>query len=69
MNKKFLKAMFNSSQLPIIDFGLADISRQAQKLAGKLSISGVQPKLSVKLDKKRNMLIVVNEGGESVVSR
>lgn len=67
MNKKFLKAMFNSSQLPIIDFGLADISRQAQKLAGKLSISGVQPKLSVKLDKKRNMLIVVNEGGEYIL--
>ena len=67
MNEKFLKAMFNSSQLPIIDFGLADISQQAQKLAGKLSISGVQPKLSVKLDKKRNMLIVVNEGGEYIL--
>jgi len=36
-------------------------------LAGKLSISGVQPKLSVKLDKKQNMLIVVNEGGEYIL--
>ncbi len=67
MNEKFLKEMFNSSKLPGIDFGLAEVSRQAQKLAGKLSISGVQPKLSVKLDKKRNMLIVVSEGGEYIL--
>lgn len=56
--------MFNLTKSPAINFGLADISRQAQKLAGKLSISGVQPKLSVKLDKKNNELIVVAEGGE-----
>ena len=67
MNEKFLKTMFNSSKLPDIGFGLADISQQAQKLAGKLSISGVQPKLSVKLDKKQNMLIVANEGGEYIL--
>ena len=67
MNEKFLKEMFHSSQLPGIGFGLADISQEAQKLAGKLSISGVQPKLSVKLDKKQNMLIVVNEGGEYIL--
>ncbi len=67
MNEKFLKEMFNSSQWPNIDFGLAGISLQAQKLAGKLSISGVQPKLSVKLDKKQNILIVVNEGGAYIL--
>ncbi len=54
MNEKFLKEMFNSSKCPAIDFNLADMSQKAQKLAGKLSISGVQPKLSVKLDKKQN---------------
>jgi serine/threonine-protein kinase HipA len=64
MNEKFIKEMFHSSKLPIIDFGLPDISQQAQKLAGKLSISGVQPKLSVKLDRKKNELIVVTEGSE-----
>lgn len=67
MNEKFLKAMFNSSQLPTIDFGLADMLQQAQKLVGQLSISGVQPKLSVKLDKKQNRLIVVSEGGEYIL--
>ncbi len=67
MNEKFLKAMFNSTNLPTIDFGLVDINLEAQKLAGKLSISGVQPKLSVKLDKKSNELIVVTEGGEYIL--
>ena len=67
MNEKFLKAMFNSTNLPTINFGLVDINLEAQKLAGKLSISGVQPKLSVKLDKKSNELIVVTEGGEYIL--
>ena len=67
MNEKFLKEMFNSHKIPVIDFGLGDISRKAQELAGKLSISGVQPKLSVKLDEKRNMLIPVAEGGEYIL--
>lgn len=64
MTEKFLKQMFNSTKLPAIDFGLADVLQEAQKLVGKLSISGVQPKLSVRLDKKENLLIVVSEGGE-----
>ena len=67
MNEKFFKEMFNSTKLPIIDFGLVDINLEAQKLAGKLSISGVQPKLSVKLDKKSNELIVIPEGGEYIL--
>ena len=67
MDDKFLKKMFNASELPIIDFGLEDMSQKAQKLTGKLSISGVQPKLSMKLDKKRNSLIPVAEGGEYIL--
>ena len=67
MTEKFLKAMFNSSKCPVIDFNLADISQKAQKLTDKLSISGVQPKLSVKLGKKQNILIPVAEGGEYIL--
>lgn len=67
MSDKALKKMFNASEWPTIDFGLADIPREAQKLTGKLSISGVQPKLSVKLDKKKNLLITVTEGGEYIL--
>ena len=67
MDDKFLKKMFNTSECPIIDFGLEDMSQKAQKLTGKLSISGVQPKLSMKFDKKRNSLIPVAEGGEYIL--
>ena len=67
LNEKFLKEMFNSPKIPIIDFGLGDISRKAQELTGKLSISGIQPKLSVKLDEKQNMLIPAAEGGEYIL--
>jgi len=67
LNEKFLKEMFNSPKIPVIDFGLEDISRKAQELAGKLSISGVQPKLSVALDERQNMLIPVAEGGEYIL--
>ena len=67
MNEKFLKKMFNSSKCPVIDFSLKDMSQKAQKLTGKLSISGVQPKLSVKLDKKQNILIPVAEDGEYIL--
>ena len=67
MSDKFIKNMFNVSKLPIIDFGLEDMSQQAQKLTGKLSISGVQPKLSMKFDKKRNSLVPVAQGGEYIL--
>lgn len=42
--------MFGKPILPIIPISLEEISVEAQKLAGKLSISGVQPKLSVRLE-------------------
>ncbi len=45
MNKKLIKEMFNTAELPKIEFGLQDVSQKAQQSAGKLSISGVQPKL------------------------
>src|SRR3989338_4466049 len=67
MNEKLIKEMFNTFELPIIDFSLEDVSRKAQKSTGKLSISGVQPKLSMKLDKKNNSLISVAENGEYIL--
>lgn len=67
MDKKLIKEMFNTSKLPIIEFSLQDVSQKAQQSAGKLSISGVQPKLSVKLDRKNNSLISTAEGGEYIL--
>ncbi len=46
---KQLRDMFGKPILPTIPISLEQISLEAQKLAGKLSISGVQPKLSVRL--------------------
>lgn len=67
MDKKLIKTIFNTAKLPVIEFGLQDISREAQKVTGKLSISGVQPKLSVKLDRRNNSLISVPKGGEYIL--
>ena len=47
---KTLRDMFGKPISPVILFSMAEVSRQAQRLAGKMSISGVQPKLSVRLD-------------------
>lgn len=47
---KKLRAMFGKPILPTIPISLEQIAVEAQKLAGKLSISGVQPKLSVRLE-------------------
>ena len=45
-----LRAMFGKPVRPTIPITLSEVALQAQKLAGKLSISGVQPKLSVRLE-------------------
>ena len=67
LSKKFIKMMFNTSEIPLIDFTLQDVSQKAQQVTGKLSISGVQPKLSMRVDKKNNSLISVAEGGEYIL--
>ncbi len=62
MDKKSLQKIFGTSQCPIINFGLNDIPQQALEMAGKTSISGVQPKILVTLDKKKNVLVSANDG-------
>lgn len=42
-----VRALFDSSTVPSIDLSLSDVAVEAQKMAGKMSISGVQPKLSM----------------------
>jgi len=62
---KTLRALFGRPILPTIKMSLADVSRQAQKLAGRLSISGVQPKLSVAL--RGDELLPVTTGGRYIL--
>jgi len=67
VDNKLLKKIFNMPDWPKIGFNLSEVSLEAQELTGQLSISGVQPKLSVKLDRKKNMLVSVAKGGEYIL--
>lgn len=60
--------MFGVRKEPVINFSLPEISLKAQGLVGKLSISGVQPKLSVKFYKKSCELVPAPGGdGEYIL--
>ena len=67
MDLKSLKEMFNLNQAPAISLTLQDIPLQAQAMVGKMSISGVQPKLLLKLDKRRMELVVAPTEGEYIL--
>ena len=58
--------MFGTAVWPVIDFGLSGIPMQAQKMAGKLSISGVQPKLILQLNTEKNQLETM-PGGDYIL--
>lgn len=62
MDKKLLQKTFGTLKLPIIDFGLNDIPQQAEMMAGKSSISGVQPKILVTFNKRKNVVIRDDDG-------
>lgn len=66
MDSKFLKKMFGKDQLPKISLSLEEIPLKAQDMAGRMSISGVQPKLSLKMDKNTNELVIAPTGGEYI---
>lgn len=61
------KVLFGSNFVPTIQFAYSDIPIEAQKLIGKMSISGVQPKLSVAVDKDEKLLKVVATGGTHIL--
>ena len=64
-DQKTLRRMFGKPILPIIPITLPEISFKARQLAGKLSISGVQPKLSARLD--GNKLLPVERDGQFIL--
>ncbi|MDO8494779.1 MAG: HipA domain-containing protein [Deltaproteobacteria bacterium] len=67
MSEKEIKAMFGINRLPVINFSLQEIAQKAQEMVNQLSISGVQPKLSVALQKKTGELIATAQGGEYIL--
>ncbi len=62
---KTLRAMFGKPIRPTIPIMSGEIAGEAQKMAGGLSISGVQPKLSLRLDGGR--LVAVARGGRFIL--
>ena len=62
-----LKGLFGVNYCPKIDFALSEVSIKAQEMVGKLSISGVQAKLSMKLNRTNKKLETTAEGGEYIL--
>ncbi len=56
-------AFWNDASPPGVPFRATDVTREAQKMVGKMSISGVQPKLSVIHDPIKHQVLVVERGG------
>ena len=55
--------LFGTAQPPNVPIKSTDVVAEAQKMVGRMSISGVQPKLSTIHDRKRRVLTVVDRGG------
>ena len=66
-HERCLRRMFGLRHMPKIDLAPHEVSIKAQEMAGKMSISGVQAKLSVKLNKRQKKLKVVAKGGEYIL--
>jgi serine/threonine-protein kinase HipA len=62
-HKKCSRQLFGTDQPPNVPFKSTDVAAEAQKMVGRMSISGVQPKLSTVHDRKQRELTVVDRGG------
>jgi len=60
-----LRGLFGVPHAVDIRLSLAEVPIQAQKMAGRMSISGVQPKLS--MARKGNTLIPIGSGGQYIL--
>jgi serine/threonine-protein kinase HipA len=59
--------LFGSARIPAIPFGIAEIPAQLSKIGGRMSISGVQIKLSVRIDPDTWSLQATEVGGTLVL--
>ena len=62
-----LRKLFGKARLPKIELRLKDLAAQTAALAPQMSISGVQPKLSLQLNAKTYALEPVSAGGEYIL--
>ena len=56
MHPKCIKKLFGVSYFPTINFAQSEIRMKAKKMVGRMSISGVQPKVSIILNKNTKTL-------------
>src|SRR3990172_3156376 len=66
-HKRCARRLFDARWVPVIPFSSRDMVTQAIKMIGQISISGVQPKLSVHLDKTEKVFSVVETGGHFIL--
>lgn len=62
-----LKKLFGINRVPQIPVNSHDFPLEVRKKVGKMSISGVQIKASVKLDSNNKSLLIVDEGGTHIL--
>jgi len=66
-HSKCLRGLFGVGYAPKITFGIADLPSEVSLTAGKMSISGVQIKASVKLNPADKQLEIAGEGGTHIL--
>ncbi|RLC21319.1 MAG: hypothetical protein DRI57_02640 [Deltaproteobacteria bacterium] len=59
--------LFGTPGPPEIHFSTPDIVREARRMAGRISVSGVQPKLSVVYNRKKHLLTSIEKGGAYIL--
>lgn len=64
---KCARKVFGVNWIPEIEYSLQDFPLIAQEMAGQMSISGVQPKISVSLDKKTKSIQKAPTGGTFIL--
>lgn len=62
-----VESLFGVDKLPILDFELSQLYAVAAQMAGKMSISGVQEKVSLKLSANRSHLEIADAGGRYIL--
>jgi len=62
-----IDTLFGTTVLPVIDVSLSELHKIAAEMAGKMSISGVQEKVSLRLSSDKRRLIVATTGGRYIL--
>lgn len=66
-HKNCLKKLFGVEKLPVIKIKSTELISEINKNIGKMSISGAQVKASVKLNKRENIIEIVQLGGTHIL--